>query len=249
MDTPRRIVAGNWKMNGVAAALHEAHAVAESLTGAPASCRVVIFPPATLIHRLTVRIGEEGPVEVGAQDCHCEAKGAYTGDASAEMLHDAGARLVLLGHSERRAAYGEGDALIACKVAAALRGGLEPMVCVGESLEQRRSGTALDVVAAQVDGSLPDTLDGGVFSVAYEPVWAIGTGLTPTLEQIAEVHACIRERLRTRFDHAATIPVLYGGSVNPANAADILGIDSVDGALVGGASLKAEQFMPIVRAG
>ncbi len=234
-------------MNGVAAALHEAHAVSEDLRREPPRCRVVVFPPAPLIHRLKVQL-EGGPVEVGAQDCHCEPHGAYTGDASAEMLHDAGATVVLLGHSERRAAYGETDALIACKVRAALRAGLEPVVCVGESLEQRRSGAALDVVARQIDGSLPDELAERPFALAYEPVWAIGTGLTPTADEIAAVHARVRERLRARFPQAGAAPVLYGGSVNPRNAAEILAIEGVGGALVGGASLRAEQFLPIVRA-
>ena len=247
MSQPARLVAGNWKMNGAAGALREAHALAEALSQAPAACRVALFPPALLIHRMAEQVAGSS-VQVGAQDCHAESDGAYTGDLSAEMLHEAGASLVILGHSERRTGYRESDADVAAKVQAALRGGLEPVVCVGESLEQRDAGRALDVVAVQLRGSLPDGLDGHPFAIAYEPVWAIGTGRTPTVEQVEAVHGRIHRLLAARFSNGASIPVLYGGSVKPSNAAELLHATGVDGALVGGASLKAVDFLPIVRA-
>ena len=234
-------------MNGASSALHEAHALAEALAASPARCRVALFPPAPLIHRMAQSVAA-APVEIGAQDCHPEAAGAYTGDLSAEILHDAGATLVILGHSERRSGYRESDAQVAAKVEAALRGGLEPVVCVGESLEERDAGYALQVVAAQLKGSLTGSLDGRAFAVAYEPVWAIGTGRTPTLAQVEEVHGRLHDLLGARFSHGAGVPVLYGGSVKPSNAAELLGAAGVDGALVGGASLKAADFLPIVYA-
>ena len=240
-------MAGNWKMNGVSGALREAHDLAEALSKAPADCRVAVFPPALLIHRMAEQMAGS-PVQVGAQDCHAESSGAYTGDLSAEMLHEAGARLVILGHSERRTGYRERDADIAAKVEAALRAGLEPVVCVGESLQERDAGQALEVVAGQVAGSLPDSLDGRPFAVAYEPVWAIGTGRTPTVEQVEALHCRIHDLLAARFMNGAAVPVLYGGSVKPSNAAELLHARGVDGALVGGASLKAADFLPIVRA-
>ena len=247
LSQPRRLVAGNWKMNGASGALREAHALAEALIRQPAACRVALFPPAPLIHRMTEQVSRSG-VEIGAQDCHPEAFGAYTGDLSAEILHDAGATLVILGHSERRNGYRESDADVAAKVEAALRGGLEPVVCVGESLEERRAGRALEVVAAQLHGSLPASLDGRRFCMAYEPVWAIGSGCTPTAAEIEEVHAQLHTLLGERFSHGAKIAVLYGGSVNATNAATVLSTPGVDGALVGGASLRASDFLPIVRA-
>ena len=234
-------------MNGAVGALREAHALAAALAREPARCRVAIFPPALLIHRMAEATA--GPaVEIGAQDCHAEACGAYTGDLSAEMLREAGATLVILGHSERRTGYRESDADVAAKVEAALRAGLEPVVCVGESLQERDAGRALDVVAAQVEASLPDALQGRAFSLAYEPVWAIGSGRTPTIEQVEEVHTQIHALLEARFSNASQIAVLYGGSVKPGNAAKLLHARGVDGALVGGASLKAADFLPIVRA-
>jgi len=187
-------------------------------------------------------------VLVGAQDCHWEASGAFTGDIAAEMLAEAGAALVILGHSERRAVYDETDELVARKAVAALRAGLEPIICVGETLEQRKAGDALDVVTAQVRGSLPRELERRPYSVAYEPVWAIGTGLTPTTAEIEEVHAAIRAVLVDRFgaDEGAATPILYGGSVKPSNAQEILHAAEVGGALVGGASLKAADFLGII---
>jgi triosephosphate isomerase len=210
---------------------------------------VAIHPPATLVHRVAEALAGT-PVLVGGQDCRPEVCGALTGDVSAEMLHDAGAQLVILGHSERRTGHRETDAVVAAKVEGALRAGLEPVVCVGETLEERDGGQALAVVERQLAGSLPESLAGRPFAVAYEPVWAIGTGRTPTLQQIGEMHGAIRATLEGRFGaYGAGAPILYGGSVKAANAREILDVPEVDGALVGGASLKATDFLPIVEAG
>jgi triosephosphate isomerase len=248
MTAPGPLIAGNWKMNGLAAELSEAKMVAEALKAQPSPARVAICPPATLIHRLSQAVAGSA-VEVGAQDLRCETSGAYTGDLAGEMLKDAGATLVILGHSERRTGWGETDALIARKAEAALRAGLEPIVCVGESQEQRRLGDAVPVIMAQVTNSLPKALQGKAFAVAYEPVWAIGSGLTPTIDEIEEVHGAIREGMHEHFGQAAAgVAILYGGSVKPANAAEILHAKEVGGALVGGASLKAADFLGIIRA-
>lgn len=239
-----KLIVGNWKMNGLAAALSEAQAVAEGLGAARA--RVGLCPPATLVERMA-RALAGSQVLVGGQDCRAEVSGAFTGDVSAEMLADAGARLVILGHSERRAGYGETDALVAAKVEAALRAGLEPIVCVGETLAEREAGRAVAVVAAQVRGSLPAALADHPFSLAYEPVWAIGTGLTPTTPQIEEIHVAVRAEMVAVLGPAgARAPILYGGSVKPSNAAEILSAREVGGALVGGASLKAADFLGIL---
>lgn len=246
--SPRPLIAGNWKMNGLLAALDEARAISASLDEASADGDVALCPPATLIAGLAEAMAGTS-VKVGGQDCRAEAGGAFTGDIAAEMLADSGASLVILGHSERRAGYGETDALVAAKVGAALRAGLAPIVCVGETLPEREAGKALDVVTGQTRGSLPEALDGKTFYVAYEPVWAIGTGLTPTTPQIEDVHRAIRAVLVERFgEHGKTVPILYGGSVKPSNAAEILHAAEVGGALVGGASLKAADFLPIIRA-
>lgn len=246
MTAPRPLIAGNWKMNGLAGSLAEAQAVAEGLGATPA--RVAICPPSILIHRMSEALSG-GPVLVGGQDHHWDDAGAFTGDVSAEMIADAGAQLVILGHSERRAGYRESDDLVSRKVLAALRAGLEPIICVGETLEERKSDRALEIVTGQVRGSLPAELAGKAFSVAYEPVWAIGTGLTPTTPQIEEMHRAIRATLVEMFGEAArAVPILYGGSVKPANAAEILHADEVGGALVGGASLKATDFLGIIQA-
>ncbi|NBB16214.1 triose-phosphate isomerase [Caulobacter sp. SLTY] len=248
MSSARPLVAGNWKMNGLAVSLDEARAVAAAVDAHPPACRVALCPPSTLVHRMAEVIGGTG-VEVGGQDCRAEQSGAFTGDVSAEMLAEAGAELVILGHSERRAGYGETDALVAAKAEAALRAGLEPIICVGETLTQREAGETLAVVTGQVKGSLPKALAGKAFAVAYEPVWAIGTGLTPTLEQIEEVHVAIRATLVELFGEAGKVPpILYGGSVKPSNAGEILKAREVGGALVGGASLKATDFLGIVTA-
>lgn len=235
-------------MNGLGAQVEEARAVDAALRAKPAAARVVICPPATLIHRVKTAV-EGGPVEVGGQDCHAESCGAFTGSASAEMLADAGATLVILGHSERRGAFRESDAEVAAKVETALAQGLEPIICVGEQMTDREGGRAVEVVTAQVAGSLPASLGGRAFAIAYEPIWAIGTGRTPTVDEIAEVHGAIRQALAERFGEGGrVVPILYGGSVNPANAEDILKTPEVGGALVGGASLKASDFLAIVRA-
>jgi triosephosphate isomerase len=246
ISSPTPFIAGNWKMNGLASSLSEAKAVADGV-GAT-RVRVAICPPSLLISRMADALAGS-KVLVGGQDAHWDDAGAFTGDVSAEMLADAGAKVVILGHSERRDAYRESDELVAKKVLAALRHGLEPIVCVGETLQQREAGETLAVVTGQVRGSLPAELKGRAFAVAYEPVWAIGTGLTPNLPQIEEVHGAIRRTLVERFGQEAEIvPILYGGSVKPSNAAEILHAREVGGALVGGASLKAEDFLAIIRA-
>jgi len=240
------MIAGNWKMNGLGVSLGEANALAGGLGHTTA--RVAICPPATLVQRLAEVLMDSG-VLVGAQDCHAEVSGAFTGDTSAEQMADAGATLVILGHSERRAGHSETDATVAAKTRAALRAGLEPIICVGETLDQRKAGNALAIVTGQVRGSLPSELAGNAFSVAYEPVWAIGTGLTPTTQEIEEVHRAIRAVLVEMFGDAGQgVAILYGGSVKPSNAAEILHADEVGGALVGGASLKADDFLGIIRA-
>jgi triosephosphate isomerase len=247
-ETLRPLIAGNWKMNGLGASLAEAEILAAALKDQPAKARVALCPPATLIARMAERL-TGGAVQVGGQDLSPEPSGAFTGDVSGAMLADAGASLVILGHSERRTIHGEDDALVSRKVEAALANGLEPIVCVGETLEQRKAGHAESVVAAEVKGSLPSALAGKAFAVAYEPVWAIGTGLTPTNEEIAAMHAGIRAVLVGLFGEGGrAAPILYGGSVKPTNAAEILALPEVGGALVGGASLKASDFLPIVRA-
>lgn len=243
-----KLVAGNWKMNGLGASLAEAETLEKALKEQAAACRVALCPPATLIDRVA-RALKGGVVEIGGQDCHAETSGAYTGSVSAEMVRDAGAGLVILGHSERRAGFGETDADVAAKVEAALAAGLEPIICIGETLQQREAGQAVEVVSRQVAGSLPTSLAGKAFAVAYEPVWAIGTGLTPTLEQIEEVHAAVRAAMVVKLGEGGrAAPILYGGSVKPSNAREILAVAEVGGALVGGASLKAEDFLGIIRA-
>ena len=243
-----KLVAGNWKMNGLGASLGEAEALAKALQEQAAACRVALCPPATLTERMA-RALAGGSVELGGQDCHAEASGAFTGSVSAAMLVDAGATLVILGHSERRAGFGETDADVAAKVEAALAAGLEPIICIGETLAEREAGQAVEVVSRQVAGSLPASLSGKAFAVAYEPVWAIGTGLTPTLEQIEEVHIAVRAAMVAKLGEGGRVaPILYGGSVKPSNAAEIMAVAEVGGALVGGASLKAEDFLGIIRA-
>ena len=243
-----KLIAGNWKMNGLAADLTEAEALKSALAVEPSAHRVALCPPATLIAQAAWRL-KDGAVEIGGQDCHSKAAGAYTGSISAAMLKDAGAGLVILGHSERRQGLGETDAEVAAKVETALAAGLEPIVCVGETLQEREAGRAVEVVSSQVKASLPDAVADNAFAVAYEPVWAIGTGLTPTLDQIAEVHAAVRAALVERLGEIGrAAPILYGGSVKPSNAAEILAVEEVGGALVGGASLKAADFLGIIRA-
>jgi triosephosphate isomerase len=233
---------------GRCSAWPEADKVAQALSTEPAKARVGLCVPATLIERMSRALAGSAVI-VGGEDNQVPAEGAYTGDVSAEMLADAGARLVILGHSERRARYGETDELVANKVQAALRAGLEPIVCVGETLAEHQAGDTLKVIQRQVEGSLPPALKDRAFSLAYEPIWAIGTGLTPTSEQIEQAHAALRETLVQRLGETGRgAPILYGGSVKPSNAAGILRLSNVGGALVGGASLKAEDFLPIIRA-
>ena len=233
-------------MNGLGASLAEVEALRAELAATPADCRVALCPPATLIERMARAAGEG--IEIGGQDCRAETHGAFTGDLSAAMLKDAGASLVILGHSERRQGHGETDALVAAKAEAALAAGLSPIICVGETLEQREAGRAVEIVRGQIMGSVPQSLAGKAFALAYEPVWAIGTGLTPTLEQIEEVHRAVRAALIERLGlAAASTPILYGGSVKPDNAREILAVPEVGGALVCGASLKAADFLGIIR--
>ncbi len=239
----RRLAAGNWKMNGDGAALGEIEALAAAHP-AP-SVDVWIAPPATLIHRAAQ---VAGPIVIGAQDAHAEASGAHTGDLSAPMLREAGAGFAILGHSERRADHREDDATVRAKARAAIEAGLTALVCLGESEGEREAGRALDVVGRQLAGSLPDA-GPETLVVAYEPIWAIGTGRVPTPDQIAEVHGFLRERLVERLGEAGRgVRLLYGGSVKPSNAAEVFAVPEVDGALVGGASLKADDFGAIVEA-
>jgi triosephosphate isomerase (TIM) len=241
----RKLAAGNWKMNGLGASLAEAHAL---IAAQPSpTCEMLLCPPATLIARLA-DMAKGAALMVGGQDCHVNDAGAHTGDVSAAMLADAGASYVILGHSERRADHGETDALVHAKALAARQAGLVAIVCIGETLAERDAGTTLDVIAAQM-ASVPTDMAAANLVIAYEPVWAIGTGRTPTIEQIAEVHAFLRARLAERIGaEAAGVRLLYGGSVKPSNASEIFAVPHVDGALVGGASLKAADFGAIVAA-
>ncbi len=241
----RKLAAGNWKMNGVKASLAE---VAALIAAHPApKSEVLLCPPATLVAAMAETAG--GRIAVGGQDCHMLAAGAHTGDIAAEMLRDAGASHVILGHSERRADHGESSALVRAKAEAAKAAGLVAVICVGETEAERDSGRTLDVVGAQLRVSTPDGATGNSTVIAYEPVWAIGTGRTPTLAQIAEVHDFLRQELLARFGaEGAMIRLLYGGSVKPSNAAEIFATGNVDGALVGGASLKAADFGAILAA-
>jgi triosephosphate isomerase len=233
-------------MNGLLDQLDEAVALAAHLDARAAPARVALCPPATLVAAMAHRLAGRG-IEVGGQDCRAEASGAFTGDIAAEMLAGAGASLVILGHSERRAYHHETDADVAAKVEGALRAGLEPIVCVGEQEADRDEGRAVQVVTRQLQGSLPPSLQGRPFCVAYEPVWAIGSGRTPSVAEIGEVHTAIRRDLSERFgDHGGAIPILYGGSVKPANAAEVFRARDVGGALVGGASLVASDFASII---
>ncbi len=243
----RKLAAGNWKMNGSTAALAEVTAL---LAAHPAPCcEMLLCPPATLIAPMA-QLAQGSVLRVGGQDCHAKAAGAHTGDISAAMLKEAGATHVILGHSERRADHGESDALVRAKAAAALAAGLVAIVCVGETEGQRDAGQTLAVVGAQLDGSIPEGATADTLVVAYEPVWAIGTGRTPTLAEIGDVHAFLRQRLGARLGAAAAagVRLLYGGSVKPSNAAEIFAVADVDGALVGGASLKSADFGAIVTA-
>jgi triosephosphate isomerase len=247
-ETTRPLIAGNWKMNGLKASMSELGAIAQGASGLWRKADLLVCPPATLLFTAAaVVIGSK--VAIGAQDCHTAASGAHTGDLSAEMLADAGATAVIVGHSERRADHGESDALVRQKAEAAWRAGLTAIVCVGETRAERDAGQALDVVGRQLAGSLPDGATASNLVVAYEPVWAIGTGLTPTARDVEEVHGFIREKLTARFSgEGARTRILYGGSVKPSNAAELMAVANVNGALVGGASLKPADFLAIAAA-
>jgi triosephosphate isomerase len=244
MHVRRKLVAGNWKMNGSLAALAELGAIAEAARGA-GGVDVALCPPFTLIPSAVAR---SGGLLIGGQDCHEAPSGAHTGAVSAAMLKEAGAKLVIVGHSERRAECGEDDSAVRGKAEAALAAGLQAIVCVGESEAERDAGQAEERVAAQLAGSLPDSASDGLV-VAYEPNWAIGTGRVASPADVAAMHSAIRRALVDRFgEPGGRIRILYGGSVNAANAASLFAVDDVDGALVGGASLTAAQFVPIIEA-
>jgi triosephosphate isomerase len=248
MAQRRPLLAGNWKMNGLKSSMAELDKLIEASAAVARSLDLMVCPPATLVASFAAR-AKGSKLLIGGQDCHPEPAGAYTGDIAAEMLADAGASAVIVGHSERRTYHHEDDAAVRRKAQAAWRAKLVAIVCVGETRGDRDAGRTLDVVGRQLDGSLPDRADATNLVVAYEPVWAIGTGLTPTPADVVEVHGFIRARLTARFGAAGEgVRVLYGGSVKPANARELLTLANVDGALVGGASLKAGEFLGIAKA-
>jgi len=243
----RHLIAGNWKMNGLSASLDEAAKIAEGADALKGKADAMICPPTTLIAQMRWRT-KDSALQIGGQDCHPKASGAHTGDISAEMLKDAGATAVIVGHSERRTDHGESDALVRSKAEAARRAGLTAIVCIGETEKQRDAGETLVIVSRQLAGSVPDGTPSDVV-IAYEPVWAIGTGRTPSVGDIGEVHAHIRKALKARFGSAGEgIRILYGGSMKPDNAAAILAVADLNGGLVGGASLKSADFLAILRA-
>jgi len=244
----RPLVAGNWKMNGVKASAAELGKIMQGAGDLWTKTDLMICPPATLVMTFAV-VALGSKLEIGGQDCHAEPSGAFTGDISAEMLADLGAKAVIVGHSERRTTHKETDAQVRAKAQAAWRAGLTAIVCIGETRAEREGGKTLEVLGRQLDGSLPDGATGANLVVAYEPVWAIGTGLTPTAADVAKAHGFIRDRLTARYGATAeSIRILYGGSVKPSNAAELMGVANVDGALVGGASLKADDFLGIAAA-
>jgi triosephosphate isomerase len=250
-DAIRPLIAGNWKMNGLKVSMAEFEAMLAGAGGLAAKADLLVCPPATLLMTFAEKTGGLLPpgqkvLSVGAQDCHPKACGAHTGDLSAEMLADAGAAAIIVGHSERRADHGESDALVRQKAEAVWRAGLVAIVCVGETQAQRDAGQTLQICGGQLEGSLPDGATAANLVVAYEPVWAIGTGLTPTAGDVEQVHRFIRDTLTARFkEEGARIRILYGGSVKPSNAAELMAVPNVNGALVGGASLKAADFLAI----
>ncbi|HEU0082037.1 MAG TPA: triose-phosphate isomerase [Bradyrhizobium sp.] len=253
-DAIRPLIAGNWKMNGLKASRSEFDAMVAGAGSVIANADLLVCPPATLLASFAEQTrgilpADQKALALGAQDCHPKPSGAHTGDLSAEMLADAGASFVIVGHSERRADHGESDALVRQKAEAAWRAGLIAIVCVGETRAQRDAGQTLDVCGGQLDGSLPDGATAANLVVAYEPVWAIGTGLTPTAQDVQAVHEFIRDNLISRFkSEGARVRILYGGSVKPSNAAELMAVPNVNGALVGGASLKAADFLAIAAA-
>ncbi len=244
----RPLVAGNWKMNGLRSSLSELKAIAEGSGNLADKADLMVCPPATLLMEFSFWTSGSA-VAIGAQDCHPEPSGAFTGDISAEMLADAGASAVIVGHSERRTLHGETDDLVRRKALAAHRAGLAAIVCIGETRAQREARETIAVVRQQIDGSLPEKATAANLILAYEPVWAIGSGLTPTPADVAEVHGFLRERLGKRYGAAGqAIRILYGGSVKPSNARELMAVPNVDGALVGGASLTAADFLGIAAA-
>jgi triosephosphate isomerase (TIM) len=243
----RKLVAGNWKMNGLSASLAEIRAMVEG-SAALSGIELAVCPPATLAGAAAGLL-KGSPISLGGQDCHAAKSGAFTGDISADMWADLGAKYVIVGHSERRAMHGETDAVVSAKASAVIRAGLVPIICLGETLAQRDAGQTETVVSTQLAGSVPDLAGEADIVIAYEPVWAIGTGRTPTLPQVAEVHGALRAGLEQRFGRkGGAVRLLYGGSVKPENARDLMAVDGVDGALVGGASLKSADFLAIARA-
>lgn len=249
MTAPRPLAAGNWKMNGLIESLDEARDLARRLAGGvDPACDVLLCPPFTLIAPMVEAV-RGSSIQVGGQDCHANESGAHTGDISATMLADAGCSFVIVGHSERRADHGEPDEAVSAKAAAVINAGVVPIICVGETEAERDAGKTLTVVSGQIAGSIPSDAKAETIVVAYEPVWAIGTGRTPTAAEVAEVHAAIRNQMLDRFGESGTsIRILYGGSVKPSNAQELMGVENVDGALVGGASLKASDFDGIIDA-
>jgi triosephosphate isomerase (TIM) len=245
-DAIRPLIAGNWKMNGLKAAFSEFEAMLAGSSAVSAKADLLVCPPATLISSFAERARGVRALSLGAQDCHPKPSGAHTGDISAEMLKDAGASAIIVGHSERRTDHGENDILVRQKAEAVWRAGLLAIVCIGETQHQRDAGQTLDVCRGQLNLSLPEGSTAANLVVAYEPVWAIGTGRTPTTNDVAEVHAAIREVLLARFgDEGRKMRILYGGSVKPSNAKELMAVANVNGALVGGASLKAADFLAI----
>lgn len=248
MGARKKLVAGNWKMNGLKGSLAEIAAIAQAAPGLAAGVELAVCPPATLASA-AADILAGGGVALGGQDCHSERAGAFTGDISAQMWADLGARYVIVGHSERRALHAETDAVVSAKATAAFAAGLIPIICLGESLAERDGGETLAVVSRQLAASVPEHASRHPFVIAYEPIWAIGTGRTPTMDQVNEVHAALRNGLRVRFGSLADhVRLLYGGSVKPDNASSLMHAPHVDGALVGGASLKAADFLAIAEA-
>ncbi|MEH6950767.1 triose-phosphate isomerase [Nitrobacter sp. NHB1] len=244
----RPLIAGNWKMNGLKASASELGQMIAGAGGPAQKADLLICPPATLVLAFAGAV-QGSPLRIGAQDCHPDPSGAHTGDTSAEMLADSGATAIIVGHSERRADHGETDALVRQKAEAAWRAALIAIVCVGETQDQRDAGQTLEVVGRQLAGSLPDSATAANLVVAYEPVWAIGTGRTPTPTDVQDVHGFIRDQLTQRFSGEGTrVRILYGGSVKPSNAAELMAVPNVNGALVGGASLKATDFLAIAQA-
>jgi triosephosphate isomerase len=247
-DAIRPLIAGNWKMNGLKSSLTEFEAMCAGAAGVAAKADLLVCPPATLIAAFAAKAQGVKTLSVGAQDCHPKASGAHTGDLAAEMLADAGARAIIVGHSERRADHGESDALVRRKAEAVWRAGLVAIVCIGETQQQRDQGKTLDICGGQLTGSLPDGSTAANLVVAYEPIWAIGTGLTPTVKDVEQVHRFIRDSLTSRFkEEGERMRILYGGSVKPSNARELMAVANVNGALVGGASLKAQDFLAIAQ--